>query len=147
MKNQFYFRGRVDAQVRDGVLYVPREVEDFYRLRRNYVHREGEIQGYRFLAVHPRLELMRSLFGDVNRSRELPNKFVPLEKVVRGYRTRGLKLPTHSLEYLDLEQHSTAKIIGGERPYFEVWKPEDFARYESSETWGDIKISAQIIGL
>ena len=131
MEHEFRYRGRADAQIVNGVLYIPREVEDFHKLMRAYVLQEEETEGYRYLGVYPKDELIKDLLSEGNANKRLPNKFVPLEKVVRRDGTKGLRLPPHFLEYLHLERNSTTKIIGGGGPYFEVWKPEDFEKYES----------------
>ena len=144
MEHQFRYVGRADARVVNGVLCIPREMQDFYNLKRGYILREEETNGYRYLAVYPKKELSGGLLTDKNTSKKLPKKFVPLEKIVRKDGTKGLKFPLHSFEYLHLERDSVAKIIGGGGTYFEVWKPEDFEKYESiADLEGAMSVLAQ----
>ncbi len=131
MDRDFYFRGLVDAQIVNGVLYVPQKVTDFCRLRRSYALGEEQIEGFKYLAIYPKLELVRSLLREGITSKKLPSEFIPLEKIARKDGTKGLRLPAHSLEYLNTNANSTVKIIGGGSYYFGIWKPEDFETYGS----------------
>jgi len=128
MNSQFYFRGRVDAQIVNGVLYIPREIDNFYTLERNYFLKRELVEGFRYLGVYPREELNQELAKIGRNAIKLPRGFVQLEKIVAN-ENAGLKLHS-ALKHLALGKDSKVKIIGT-GPYFEVWKQEDFERYES----------------
>lgn len=127
MSNKFYYRGRVNGKIRDGVLYIPRSVRDFYGLDREYLARKVESGGYRYLVVHSGKELVQE-FLDRSEDNEPLSEFEPLEVVVRNTK-KGLKLQPDFLDYLYLEKNSKVTIIGYGRPCFEIWKRIDSKRF------------------
>lgn len=98
----------------------------FYELDTDYALMEGMDQGYKYLGIYPVQESSERV-----NDKKLGKKLQPLEKLVQRGRTKGLRLPQSSLEYLGVGEDAKVKLVGM-LDYFEVWKPQDFENHLSS---------------
>lgn len=127
MDNEFHFRGKVTAIVRNGSLHIPPAIKSFYELAKDYVASDEVVRNYKSITIYP-----------VDEFPKKPGLSITLEKLVLNDRAVGLKLPIELREHLGIGSEADVLLVGyGSN--FGVWKPRDFEEYDSSVSNEEIR--------
>ena len=138
MGDQFYFRGNFITgfrRSRERIIEIPKKARSFHVQPGNYIFEKSESDGYKYLTVYPESEWRGRLLQKEHISERQKDEFVSnsseLEVKVRTGGVSYFNLPGWVDEYLNSRNSPRFRFIGSGEPYFEVWKPKDFEKYES----------------